>query len=140
MLFRSKLLRGLNWSELELIELPSANAATSPQLSRALKRFQDAQDFYRRGHWEESMGSCRKAFEALVKEITGKDDMSQADAAFAAFISESGKAKLLSEVVKAFTPFLHLARHEQVPAIPIEPKDAMLALLFTASTLSYLAK
>jgi hypothetical protein len=133
-----KLLRGLNWSELQLVELPLPSAASSLQLSRALKRFEEAQDFYRRGNWEESMSNCRKAFEALVKDTSGKDDMSQSDAAFAALVSDTEKAKRLSELARAFAPFLHLARHEQLPAIPITPKDAMLALQITASILAYL--
>ena len=135
-----KALRALNWSELDLIELPSITGTPLPQLVRAFKRFQEAQDFYRRGDWEETMSSCRKAIEAFIKDTTGKDDLAQAEAAFTALIPQAEKARALNEFVKSFAPFLHLARHEQVPAIPIGAKDAMLALHVTASTLAYLGK
>jgi hypothetical protein len=135
-----KNLRALNWSELELVELPAQLAKSSPQLARAFKRFDEALDFYRRGDWEASMSSCRKAFEALIKDTIGKDDVSLGQAAFMTLISEPEKAKLINELVKAFTPFLHLARHEQHPATKIRPEDALFALQITVSTLLYVAK
>jgi len=135
-----KALRGLNWSELDLIEIPARARSDVPQLTRAFKRFDDAVDFYRRGDWEESMSSCRKAFAALIKDTKGTDDLSQGQSAFAALISDAEKARLLNELVKTFAPFLHLARHEQASPIKIEPKDAMLALHLTASALSYSGK
>lgn len=135
-----KVLRGLSWSELDLIEIPTRARSHASQLTRAFKRLDDALDYYRRGDSEEAMSSCRKAFEALIKDTTGTDNLSQAQAAFAALIADAEKARLLNELVKTFTPFLHLARHEQASPIKIEPKDAMLALHITASVLSYLGK
>jgi len=134
-----KALRGLGWSELELLELPSAKIAASPHLARAYKRFEEALEFYHRGDWEETMINCRKAFEAIVKDTTGKDDLSEGETAFRELITEPEKAKSINEVVKSFTPFLHLARHEQIPPVPIKPKDAMLALHVTGSILIYFA-
>jgi hypothetical protein len=135
-----KALRGLGWSELELLELPSAKITASPHLARAYKRFEEAQEFYRRGDWEETMINCRKVFEAIVKDTTGKDNLLEAGAAFQVLITEPEKAKSINEVVKSFAPFLHLARHEQIPPVPIKPKDAMLALHVTGSVLVYLAE
>lgn len=135
-----KVLRNLNWSELELTELPSVNLAGS-QFGRAVKRYEEAQDFYRRGEWEECMSSCRKVFEVLVKEVSGADDMSRSEAVFQQLVSGAAvKGKLANELVKAFTPFLHLARHEQAAPVSLGPKDAMLSLHFTWSILCYLTK
>ena len=86
------------------------------------------------------MSSCRKAFEAVIKDTIGKDDLSNAEAAFAALVSQPEKAARINELVKSFAPFLHLARHEQHPPIPIRPNDAMLALHITAAVLGYLNK
>jgi len=134
-----KTLRGLAWSELELLELPSATITASPRLARAHKRFAEAQEFYRRGDWEETMTNCRKVFEAVIKDTTGKDDLSESEAAFQALITDPAKAKSVNDVIKSFAPFLHLARHEQRPSISIKPEDAMLALHITGSMLAYLA-
>jgi len=134
-----KTLRGLAWSELELLELPSATITASPRLARAHKRFAEAQEFYRRGDWEETMTNCRKVFEAVIKDTTGKDDLSESEAAFQALITDPAKAKSVNDVIKSFAPFLHLARHEQRPPISIKPEDAMLALHITGSMLAYLA-
>src|SRR6266568_3499848 len=134
-----KVLSGLAWSELELLELPSATITASPYLARACKRFEEAQGFYRRGDWEETMINCRKVFEAVIKDTTGKDDLSESEAAFKSLITEPTKAKSINDVIKSFAPFLHLARHEQKPPISIKPEDAMLALRVTGSMLAYLS-
>ncbi len=134
-----KTLRGLAWSELELLEIPLATITASPYLARAYKRFEEAQEFYRRGDWEEAMSNCRKVFEAVIKDTTGKDDLSESEAAFKTLITEPAKAKSINDVIKSFAPFLHLARHEQSPSISIKPEDAMLALQVTGSMLTYLA-
>ena len=135
-----KALRGLNWSELELIEFPAPTGTASPALNRAMKRLDDALDHYRRGSWEDSMASCRKAFEAVIKDATGNDDLSQAEAAFLALVPDPEKARLINDLVKTFAPFLHLGRHELARRVPIGPKDALLALHLTASLLAYFAQ
>ena len=134
-----KILRGLNWSELDLLEIPSAAISASPNLARAYKRLEDGQNFYRRGDWEEAMSNCRKAFEALIKDTAGKDDLSQGLDAFTRLINQKDKAEQINALVKTFTQFLHLARHEQHPAVPITRGDAQLAIQVTASTLGYIA-
>jgi hypothetical protein len=134
-----KTLSGLAWSEIELLELPSATVTASPYLARAHKRFEEARAFYRRGDWEETMTNCRKVFEAVIKDTTGKDDLSGSEAAFKTLIAEPAKATPINDVIKAFAPFLHLARHEQRPPVAIKPEDAMLALHITGSLLAYLA-
>lgn len=133
-----KILKGLAWSELELLELPVTKMRSNPILTRALQRFEDAQDCYRRGDWDESMVNCRKVFEAFIKDATGVDDLSIALQAFQALISEPKKANHINNIVKELTPFLHIARHEQQPPIPIKPADAQLALHLTGTILAYL--
>lgn len=43
------LLKSLAWSELEVLELPTSRLRSVPHLFRALERFKDAQECYRRG-------------------------------------------------------------------------------------------
>lgn len=134
-----KILRGLQWSELDLIELPMTTS-TSSNFIRALKRLQEGVEAYRRGQWEPSMSNCRKAFEALIKDTSGKDSLSETEATLSALISDAQKAKAINGLVRSLSSFLHLARHEHAESIDIGPKDALLALHVTAATLSYLAK
>lgn len=135
-----KVLKGLAWSELELLELPLVRITATPALTRAIQRFEDAQACYRRGDWSETMMNCRKAFEAVIKDATGEDDLKAADKAFESLIGEARKAKLLNDVVKNLADFLHLARHEQLPPIQIKPEDAQLALHLTGALLAYLGR
>jgi len=133
-----KTLKSLRWSELEILELPSSRLHSIPALARALDRFQDAQRCYRRGEWAECMLNCRKAFEAMVKDSIGKDDMSETSEALQAFIGEKEKAKHIDSLIKDLTGLLHLARHEVFPAISIKRADAQLALHLTGALLIYL--
>uniref|UniRef100_A0A832M3E1 Uncharacterized protein n=1 Tax=Oscillatoriales cyanobacterium SpSt-402 TaxID=2282168 RepID=A0A832M3E1_9CYAN len=135
-----KVLKRLAWSELELLELPVAKIKGTPALTRAVQRFEDAQDCYRRGDWAETMMNCRKAFEATIKDTTGENDLKEASKALEFLIGEARKAEPLNEVVKNLGDFLHLARHEQFPPIPIKPEDARLALHLTGALLAYLGR
>jgi HEPN domain-containing protein len=133
-----KVLRMLQWSEFELLEFPSRNLQVNPILARALKRLEDAQDCYRRGDWAESMGNCRKAFEALIKDVSGEDKMTGAPKAMRSLIDEEQKAECIDRIVKELGDFLHLARHEQLPPVSIKPEDAEVALRLTGALLVYL--
>ncbi len=135
-----KLLASMQWSELELIEMPSRNMRALPIPARAIKRFEEAQHHYRQGHWSETMASCRIAFEALVKEVTGKDNLAQALLALNQLLGENPKTDCLDKLISGFSPFLHLARHEQQPPVPIGPAEATLALRVTGSILAYIGE
>jgi len=133
-----KILKGLRWSELEILELPSGRLRSIPTLTRALDRFQDAQRCYRRGDWAECMLNCRKAFEATVKDTIGEDDMGKALKAFQELIGEGERADHINSIVKDLTGLLHLARHETYPAMLIKRADAQLALHISGALLVYL--
>ena len=135
-----KILKNLAWSEIEILELPSSKLRSVLPLARAFKRFEDAQECYRRGDWEETMLNCRKAFEAIVQDATGTDDMSRANQAFVSLIGEGEKADRLTEVAKSLGDFLHLGRHENLPNISIKRGDSQLALQLTGVLLTYLGQ
>jgi len=135
-----KILKSLAWSELEIVEFPSSKVRSVPPLARALERFKDAQECYRRGDWEESMLNCRKAFEAIVQDATGANDMGQADQVFVSLIGDGEKADRFKKVAKSLGDFLHLGRHENLPNISIKRKDSELALLLTGALLTYLGQ
>lgn len=135
-----KALKSLGWSEIEILELPASTLRSTPNLARAVRRFEDAQDCYRRGDWEETMSNCRKAFEAIVQEVTGASDMTKAHQTLKSIIGEGKKADCLDQLVKDLTRFLHLGRHEQLPSISIKRPDAQLGLHLTGALLAYLGE
>ena len=135
-----KVLKRLAWSELEILELPSSRLRSVPPLARALGRFEDAQECYRRGDWEESMLNCRKAFEAIVQDASGESDMRKAHQVFVSIIGEGDKAEHFNNLAKSLGEFLHLGRHENLPYISIKRADSELALLLTAALLTYLGQ
>lgn len=135
-----KLLKNLAWSELEVLELPTSGLRSVPHLFRALERFKDAQECYRRGGWEESMLNCRKAFEAIVQDATGENDMGKTHQVFMSIIGEDEKAKRFDRLAKSLGEFLHLGRHENLPHISIKRADSELALLLTGALLTYLGQ
>lgn len=134
-----KLLRTIRWSELELVELPACEIRGDQRLARALRRLEDAQDCYRRGLWEESIANCRKVFEALIKDVGGKDTLAESTEVLESIVDPKTKAETINSLVLALTKFTHLARHEQLPQIPITPADAALSLRISSALLSFLA-
>lgn len=133
-----KLLSSMQWSELELIEVPSLTIRNSSVPIRAIGRFEEAQHHYRNGNWSETMASCRKVFEALVKEVTDQDNMAQTLLALNQILGENPKTDCLDKLINGLSPFLHLGRHEQQPPFPIGSAEATLALRVTGSILSYI--
>lgn len=132
-----KVLRQLQWSELELIELPGTSATRPPSLARAFSRLSDATEAYRRGEWEDTMANCRKAFEALVQDLTGKPDMAATGPLLETILGEGPKAARVDALVKELGQFLHLARHEQHPSVKIGRADAAFSLHLTSALLQY---
>ncbi len=132
------LLRNLEWSELEVVEIPTGKLKAIPALARAFGCFADAQDCYRRGLWDEAMMNCRKAFEAMVKDAVGEDSMKEALRAYEAIMGGGEKAERFNDLTRALGNFLALARHEKLPPIRIRPSDATLAVRMTGAIFSYL--
>lgn len=60
-----KLLPQLEWSEIELLELPREFLRSHPGLARARERLKDAETALARGDWEGVLQDCRKAYEAV---------------------------------------------------------------------------
>jgi len=135
-----KLLKSLAWSELEILELPTGRLRAVRPLARALERFEDAQQNYRNGDWEETMLNCRKAFEAIIQDVTGELDMSKARQVFVSLLGEGEKTERFDKLAKHLGDFLHLGRHENLPHISIKRADAELALLLTGALLTYLSQ
>ena len=131
-----KVLKDIQWSELEIIELPASILRSNQQLARALKRFNDAKISFRHGDWDATMLNCRKAFEAIVQSISGSAEMKEADGVFLSIIGDEDKANHVNGIVKELGKFLHLGRHEQ-RTIVISRSDAQLALHLTGSLLMY---
>ncbi len=133
-----KLLKSLEWSELEIIELPSSKLRSIPTLAHALGCFENARTCYRQGNWAETLLNCRKVVEAIVKSGSETNNMKKALEVFKTLIDDDTKAKCINEFVKEFNKFLHLGRHVQHPNISIKRTDAQLALQMTGTLLMYL--
>lgn len=133
-----KLLKGLGWSELEILEIPSNRLRVVPHLAKALERLEDAQQNYRNGDWEETLMNCRKAFEAIVQDFSGEPDMGKAREAFASILGEGEKAERFDKLAKSLGDFLHLGRHET--GVSIKRSDSEFALLLTGALLTYLGQ
>lgn len=131
-----KILKDMQWSELEIVELPLSILRSNPQLARALKRFTDAQMSYRNGDWDVTMLNCRKVFEAIVQGKSGSADMKDATDVFLSIIADNEKAKRVDNLIKKLGDFLHLGRHEQL-TIVINRSDAQFALHLTGAILRY---
>ena len=135
-----KILKVIHWSELELLELPMSQIRIIPQLSRALSRFDEAQECFRRGDWDATMLNCRMVFEAIVQDTTGDKEMSKAKEAFSILINDEEKSTRLNNLVKSLGNFLHLGRHETPSNITINRSDAEFSLLLTGGMLRYLSQ
>lgn len=135
-----KLLRAMGWSELELLEIPSAKLKSLPTLARTFQLFEEARDCLRRGDWDGTMADCRKAVEAMLKDTIGSNDLSRAGEALEKLVPDRAKAAALNAALKGITAFLQLGRHEFVPAVTIKPADARLALRWTGAFLTFLGE
>lgn len=135
-----RLLGSFQWSELELLEIPSRNLRTLPIPERALRRFEDAVQQYRRGYWESAMANCRMAYEALVKEVSEEDDMRMSPEVLAELLGEPKRAEAIDKAIFELKDFLHLARHEQQPTIEVGPADATFAIRVTGAILTYIGE
>lgn len=135
-----ELLGSLQWSELELLEVPSRNLRTLPIPERALRRFEDAVQQYRKGYWESAIADCRKAYEALIKEASEEDDMRKGREALADLLGEPRRADALDKSILGLKGFLDLARHEQQPPLEVGPADATFAIRITGALLTFIGE
>jgi hypothetical protein len=133
-----KLLSEMQWSELELIEIPNSIIRAIPELDRAIICYKDAQKQYREGHWSQAVINCRSVFEALVKDATEQNKMSLAPDAINKLIGEGPKSDSINDLIIGLTSLLQLARHQQQPQIEIDPSEATIAIRVTGSILTYI--
>jgi len=134
-----KLLRRLEWSEAELVELPVDLLRSEPRLARARERLRDAETSLARGDWEGVFQNCRKAWEAAARGLTGQKEHQSALPKLRSYFGEGLEAERLNAVALEFGEFLHLGRHEQAGDVKIDRAHAILALRITTALLGFLA-
>ena len=134
------LLPRLEWSEIELIELPKDFLQSHPRLARARERLKDAETSSAQGDWESVLQDCRMAFEAVAIALTGEEDRQVALPKLKDHFGKGLKGENLNAIALAFNKFLHLARHEQPEPVTFDRADAVLTLRVAASILDYLAR
>lgn len=135
-----KLLRQLEWSEMELMELPMTLLRSEPRLARARDRLKEAESCLTQGDWDGVLQNCRMAWEAAAIGLTGEESHRVALPKLAAYFGKGPKAEQLDSLAKKLGEFLHLARHDQPDHVSITRADAVLGLRITASLLDYIAR
>ena len=136
-----KHLRLMQWSDIELLELPSGAFSPSPEFNRAVRLLDEAQSSFLNGDWKATMMHCRRAVEAAAYDLSGEPEKKKAPLKeLARIIPEEKKSACIDELLKYTGQFCHLGRHESGKEIAIGRDDALLALQVTASLLRYLSK
>lgn len=127
-------------TQIELIEIDFSIGKNNPVFKRALGRLSDAKMALMQNEYANVLLNCRKAQEAIVKDVNQKDGMKEAISAIEKFLGEGKKAKELDGIIKKVGDFLHLGRHESHPPIVITRKDAEFAIQVNSALLSYLMR
>lgn len=128
-----KLLSQMQYSEIELFEIPAKSFISDPDLKRAFETLRKAQDQFRLGHWKETLHNCRLAFEAAASEIGKTEDKKQNFLKLADLAGGGEKSKRLDDLIHALSEYAQLGRHEDFPGISITREDALAVLRFTLS-------
>ena len=125
-------------TQIELVEIDFSLGSNNPVFKRALDRLSDAKKAFMQCEYANVLLSCRKAQEAFVKDTNQKEDMKEAILAIEKLLGEGRKAEKLNNTIKQFADFLHLGRHELLPPIAINRRDAEFAIQVSSALLSYL--
>lgn len=134
-----RLLKRMQWSEVDLVESPAEFLRTEPLLAGARVRLEEAQTNLWSGDWEGAIQSCRKAWEAAARALTGTQSNAEAMKALGSRLHQEPKTAALNEVALALAAFVHLARHDQPTGTKFTRNDALLTFNLTAILLTYLA-
>lgn len=133
-----KLLASLNWSQVELFEIPIETFSSDPNLRHAIELLREAQNRFSRGDWAGTLQNCRQAFEAAAADIGQTDNKKDNFQKLSDRISNIKKREKLNTLISSLSGFAHLGRHEDVPKIDITREDALMVLRCTLSIFSLL--
>lgn len=128
-----QLLRQLNWNEARLVEMPVSVAQN--EFPIAYRHLEEAHDHFRRGHWPETMGACRKVAESVAGKLGGYSDKGANPQSLRQAVGPGPKGDRLNDIARELGQFLHLGRHDS--NVIITRYDALLALELTTALFTY---
>ncbi len=137
-----ELLKSVGYGEFYMAEIPLPSIKKAKALDASLQHLQRAWEHFLNGADKETLAACFDALEKLTKESLNPQS-TPGQNAFAKILSPlaSGeKIKKLSEVLSHCASLLQLGRHEQVPPIQLDHRDAELGLLLTHACIAYLSR
>jgi hypothetical protein len=137
-----KMLGKMEWTEIELFEIPTTPFAHFQHLPQSIERMRQAESALRFGDWNAVLGHCRAALEAAAKSEARSDDLKKG---FELLLSNalpehSEKRKALESVVRSLSEYAHLGRHEQFPVLQITRPEAEFVFTTTLGLFSFLGR
>jgi len=136
-----QLLQRMQWTQLALMESPTAVLRSDPRLAGARERLHEAETrFWGGGDWEGAIESCRKAWEAAVRTLTAAETNPEAMKKLGEQLTKHPKTVALDNLARSLGTFVHQARHDQPVGMNFTRGDATLTINLTAALLAYLAQ
>jgi hypothetical protein len=135
-----KYLLQMQYSEIELFEIPVKPFSSDPELKRGLESLKKAQEQFRRGHWKETLHNCRMAFEAAAAEVGQTSDKKQNFQKLSGQLGGGEKSKRLNDLIGTLSDYAQLGRHEDFPSVSINREDALAVLRLTLSVFDLIAQ
>jgi hypothetical protein len=137
-----KRLEEMQWSELELFEMPVAPLLADANLTEALRLLREAQDALRMSDHKGVLARCREAFESAAKFQAQGDTKEGFDLLLRrAFPEHEAKRNASDGVIHALSEYAHtLGRHAQYPALHVSRAEAEFAFAATISLFSLLSR
>lgn len=137
-----KLLSAMEWSEWELIELPTLPFHDDEHLAGALKELRAAQRALRDGENDDALSRCRKAFESAAKHA-GKGKTASGFQLLweRAYPDEEAKRPYFDAVVASLSKVSHeFGRHATYPHLSVTRAEALFTVTTTAALLSLIGR
>jgi len=124
------MLRDFGYGRTKVLEIPIPLLPMGTFVDNAIKQFDRAQAHFIEGNYEEVMVDCRKAFEEIDRAVKeGKID-------FKIILGDSKSEKFMG-VKNNVKDFANIGAHI---GVPVDRRDAEMALHLTLATIGYVAK
>lgn len=137
-----KRLSEMQWAEYELFEVAVLVLENDPNLVESLRVLRTAKKKLREGDYAGVLVDCRMAFASAAKYAAEGGELKTGFDALLAqgFPEHPEKPPTLNGFIKAFSDYLHLARHGQYPAIRFTRAEAQFVFATTVSFFSLLSR
>jgi hypothetical protein len=137
-----ELLKAVGYGEYHLAEIPLPRIRKVKAIEASVQHIQRAWEHFLNGSDRETLAACHDALEKLAKETVNPNSKPDQNA-FSRILSGVGspeKTQKLAQVLSQCASLLHLGRHEHMPPVELDHRDAELAILLTHACITYLSK